>query len=428
MSRSCVVVGGGIAGLSAAYRLSNAGIRVTVLEADSTFGGRTRTESVNDCIVHTGAGFITSFYDTTLALVKELQVETVEPKEQNGVVATPFGKLPLDLRSPRRLIQFPLITTADKIRTLSTVAQSYLRRPLHIGKPASLARLDRGSTIESWGRRTLGENAYQYLLRPGVEPFFYFGADEASSALGKALVRHARSWHMLAIQDGIGILCDALAQRIEVRTGCKAHEVEERDESVVVRHSGGTIEADHAILAIPAPALAKLTGTISEEDRAQIEAVRFVPNLLLYFGYERPITVQHPLVTPAGPDRHPIARIRTISEWVPSYVPEGKELISVHASSWRSAELIDEEPEKAINELRRDAEAIFGRLADPDWIRLYPRAEAVVLPEPGHYRRMRTFLRRPRKRLLYAGDWLTGSTIEGAARTGINAAEVILSR
>ncbi len=428
MSRSCVVVGGGVAGLGAAFRLSNAGIRVTVLEADDSYGGRARTETVSDCVVNTGAGFVTSFYDATLAALQELRLRTFEPEAEYGVVATPFGKVPLDLRSPRRLLRFPLITTTGKLRALSLFAQSLLRRPLHLGKPESLARMDRGSTIESWGRRALGETAYQYLLRTSVEPFFYFGAEQASSALAKALVRHARGWHMLAIEGGVGTLCDGLATRLEVRTGCKAAEVEERDGSVIVHHSGGKIEADHVVLALPAPDAARLRGNMAEDDRKQIEAVRFVPNILLYFGYERPITVQHPLVTPGGPGRHSIARIRTISQWVPSYVPEGKELVSVHATSWRSAELIDEEPEQIINALRRDTESIFGRLADPDWIRLYPRRRAVVLPEPGHYRRVRAFLKKPRKRMFFAGDWLTGSTIEGAVRTGINAAEAILSQ
>lgn len=426
MSRSCVVVGGGVAGLTAAFRLANAGIRVTVLEAEPSIGGRGRTEQVGGCVVNTGAGFIASFYDDTRALMNELRIPTFEPEKQPGVVATPFGKLPLDFRSPRRLVEFPLISTTGKARALSLFAQSFLRRPLHIGKPGSLAHLDRGSTIESWGRRRLGETAYQYLLRASVEPFFYFGADQASSALAKALVRHGRGWHMLAVDGGMGTFCDALSKGVEVRTGCKASEIEERAQSVLVHHSGGSIEADHAIVAMPAPAIARLRGNLGEEDRSQIAAVRYVPNVLLYFGYERKITYQHPLVTPAGPGKHPIARIRAISEWAPPYVAEGKEMISVHATSWRSAELIELEPEQMINELRRDAETIFGRLADPDWIRVYPRKQAVVLPEPGHYRRMRTFLRRPRKRVLYAGDWLTGSTIEGAVRTGSSAAEAIL--
>src|SRR5690606_14303130 len=134
-----------------------------------------------------------------------------------------------------------------------------------------------------------------------------------------------------------------------------------------------------------------------------------------------------PLVTPAGPGRHEIARVRTWSTLVPEYVPKGKELLVIHASGWRSAELIDREPSAIVSTLRADAEEVFGRLADPDWIRLYSRPEGMVVPVPGHFRRMAAFLRRRRSRVLYAGDWLTGSTVEGAVRTGLAAAAQLLA-
>ena len=107
-------------------------------------------------------------------------------------------------------------------------------------------------------------------------------------------------------------------------------------------------------------------------------------------------------------------------------MPERKELLAIHASAWRSAELLDRDPAKVVSELRTDAEEVFGRLADPDWIRLYQRTEGTVITPPGHYRRMAAFLRRPRQRLFYAGDWLTGSTIEGAVRTATSAAQLVL--
>jgi predicted NAD/FAD-dependent oxidoreductase len=193
-----------------------------------------------------------------------------------------------------------------------------------------------------------------------------------------------------------------------------------------VRHAGGTLEADYAVLAAPATAVARLEGNLADADRSDAAAVRYTPHIMLFFGYERPITVQYPLVTPAGPGRHPIARVRTWSALAPQYVPQGKELLAIHASGWRSAELLERDASKIVSELRADAEAVFGRMADPDWIRLYPRAEATVVPQPGHFRRMAAFLRRPRKRLFYAGDWLTGSTIEGAVVTGLSAAERVL--
>lgn len=426
MSRSCVVVGAGPAGLAAAYRLANAGLRVTVLEAANAIGGRTRTERVGDFTVNTGASFVASFYDATLALLRELRLETLAPNPQLGVVATPFGKLELDLSSPGRILRFPLISFGGKLRAAAMFARASLRRGVHVARTARLARLDRGDTVERWGLRTVGETAYHYLIRTGIEPFFYIGCEELSAAFGKALVRHALKWQLFVVPAGMGALCDALAQRIQVRTGCQASAVVARDASVAVHHSGGVVEADYAIVAAPATAVAKLEGAVADDDRADAASVRYAPSITLFFGYERPITVQYPLVTPAGPGRHPIARVRTWSALAPQYVPEGKELLAIHASGWRSAELLERDPGKVVSELRGDAEDVFGRLADPDWIRLYTRTEGTVVTPPGHFRRMASFLRRPRQRLLYAGDWLTGSTIEGAVRTGRTAAERIL--
>ena len=426
MSRSCVVIGAGPAGLSAAYRLANAGLRVTVLEAGNAIGGRTRTEHVGGFTINTGASFVASFYDATLALLNELRLETSPLRPQLNIVATPFGKLELDLSSARAILNFPLVSFGGKLRAAAMFARAALRRGLHVAKTARLARLDRGESIERWGRRTVGDTAYHYLLRTGIEPFFYIGCEDISAAFGKALVHHALKWQLLVLPAGVGALCDALAQRLEVRTGCQATGIEDGDESVIVHHSGGRVEADYAIVAAPATAVEKLEGTLADADRTDAASVRYAPSITLFFGYERPITVQYPMVTPAGPGRHPIARVRTWSALAPQSVPEGKELLAIHATGWRSAELLERDPSKVVGELRADAEEVFGRLADPDWIRLYPRAEGTVITPPGHYRRMAAFLRRPRTRLLYAGDWLTGSTIEGAVRTGLSAAERIV--
>jgi len=427
MSRSCIVVGAGPAGLTAAYRLANAGVRVTVLEAAPYIGGRTRTEHVDGFVINTGAGLIADFYTATLPLLRELGLRLVSPRPQAGVAATAYGKFPLEIGSVRGVLRFPLVRWPGKVRAAILPARTLVGRRSHVADVAALARYDRGQTIEQWARRWAGDAAYQYLVRPAVETFFYFGCEEASAALGRSLVRHGFRWQMQMIANGMGAFCDALAQRLDVRTGCRVGSIQIGADGVAVRHAGGTVEADYAVLALPASAAARVDGALLEADREDLRSVRYAPNIVLFFGYERPITVQYPSVVPSGPGRHPIASVATTSRWVSDYVPEGKELVVIHGSAWRSAELIEREPDQVVAALRADAEEIFGRLADPDWIRMYPRAEATVIPSPGHYRRMRAFLRRPRQRLLFAGDWLTGSTIEGAVRTGLAAAEKILA-
>ncbi|MGC2493796.1 MAG: FAD-dependent oxidoreductase [Candidatus Binatus sp.] len=47
-NKKVVVVGAGMAGLSAAYRLRKAGVDVTVLESNDHVGGRVRTETRED--------------------------------------------------------------------------------------------------------------------------------------------------------------------------------------------------------------------------------------------------------------------------------------------------------------------------------------------------------------------------------------------
>ncbi|MCL4243396.1 MAG: FAD-dependent oxidoreductase, partial [Dehalococcoidia bacterium] len=67
------VIGAGAAGLTAAYRLTGAGHRVTVFEANPYVGGRAHTEHFGPGhLLDTGAGWLTSAYTRTLALFEAL--------------------------------------------------------------------------------------------------------------------------------------------------------------------------------------------------------------------------------------------------------------------------------------------------------------------------------------------------------------------
>src|SRR5262249_27112679 len=153
----------------------------------------------------------------------------------------------LELGSVRGVLRFPLVRWFGKLRAAVLPARTLLGRRFHVADVPALARLDRGANLEQWARRWAGDAAYEYLVRPGVETFFYFGCEEASAALGRSLVRHGFRWGMQFLAEGTGAFCDMLAQRLEVRTGCRVGAVEVGKDGVAVRHAGGTVEADYAI-------------------------------------------------------------------------------------------------------------------------------------------------------------------------------------
>ncbi|MSY97025.1 MAG: FAD-dependent oxidoreductase, partial [Actinobacteria bacterium] len=62
MSKSVVVVGAGLAGLTCAIYLQRSGIEVTVLEASDRVGGRVKTDSVNGYLFDHGFQVINPNY------------------------------------------------------------------------------------------------------------------------------------------------------------------------------------------------------------------------------------------------------------------------------------------------------------------------------------------------------------------------------
>ena len=68
MSGRVIVVGAGIAGLTAAFRLQQSGYEVKVVEAEELVGGRMSTITENGYVLDRGAGTVTTRYRELLGL------------------------------------------------------------------------------------------------------------------------------------------------------------------------------------------------------------------------------------------------------------------------------------------------------------------------------------------------------------------------
>lgn len=433
MPSNCIIVGAGPAGLAAARWLQKRGVEPVVLEAEAEVGGRTRTLHVNNVLVNNGASFFATFYSETIRLAEEMGLKLIPPLLYPGrdgqahQLATPSGLLPHRLGTLKGLFEFPMMSFRSKVRAISVLSGQVLGRKFHIADTESMARLDCESA-EEWGRRRFGDEGYEYLVRVALEPYFYFGADQSSCAFTRALLRHAVHWGPLIPTGGVGKFCAHLARGLDVRCGAPVREVRREGGGFVVAHEGGEVRGETVILATPADKTLAITAPLGPEDREDLGRVRYIPCVRAILGYERESAPRIPYITPAGPGRHPLMSLSTLTSWEAGRVPEGFEVVWVSASGWRSVELADREPDEIIDGLRRDCADIGVELPAPAWSRVIINRQGMVLPETGHFRRMSAFLSRERSGIFFAGDWLTGSTVEGAIRSGQGAARAVLRR
>jgi phytoene dehydrogenase-like protein len=416
------IVGGGVAGLTAASYLARAGRSVALFERSSTFGGRAATTEHDGFLFNRGAH---ALYTGGAAsdVLRELGVTY-----RAGVPTRVFG-LADGRVSPLPISPVTLLTT----RLLDVPARIELVRILSAlprVNPASLG----ATTVADWIAATARRAHTRRLLTAFAEAYVYSAALDLVSAdvfvdkLQRSL-RHPihyvdGGWQTLV--DGLARRAAAAGARIETGAAVEAVALE-GDRAVGVRVGGQVVDASAVVLATEPTAASRLVGA---GDHASLR--RIVDSLIpgrvacLDVALRRLPTPSHPVVFDL--DRPRLATAQSVYARV---APPGSAL--VHAMAW----LDPREPEDPAAE-----EHALEELLDtvqPGWRdlvvkRLYlPRIAAVgavPLAASGG------FVGRPDVAvsglagLYLAGDWVgaEGFLIDASAASARQAARTILAR
>lgn len=265
---SVVVVGAGLAGLAAARDLVRAGRTVTVVEARDRVGGRIVNHRFDDgTTVEIGGQWVGPTQDRILALAADLGVPTFPTYDTGDLVTARAGKI-VRHRSPT----FGLPPAAVVEIAASQPLFDRLAARIDLDEPwatRGAERLD-GTTFETWIRRHHRTEAARGFWRLAVEAVFAAEPRDISLLHVAFYARSGGSLEKLlgtrrgAQQDrfvgGSVVVAERLADElrghgVDIRLGAPVRAVEQGDDGVVVRHDGGTVEADRAIVAVP-PALA----------------------------------------------------------------------------------------------------------------------------------------------------------------------------
>jgi oxygen-dependent protoporphyrinogen oxidase len=431
---SIVVVGGGIAGLTCAWRLQRAGHDVEVLERESEAGGRMRSERCGDFVVERGAQFVASGYRNLHAVATALGIDNrVRFHARAAESVLRDGKLhSADFKSPLRLFASPLLSARAKAR-LARLPLAVLRhyRRLDLLRPELAADLDRENMAVGL-RPVVGDEAFDTLLAPAFSSTFGSEPEDLSSAFALLALRFfAGGFRLQSFAGGNGLLPHTLASELSVLPGCEVIAVETETDGARIRcrrlGRENTVYADAVVIAVPGSQVTGLCPKLTPAERGFFERVTYARGIIAHLLFERaPRSLPYGGVAfprREGLDLYGLA----VDHHKPGVAPAGAGLLNA-ALTANTCDRMWEASDEAVGEL------VLENLARTPIGKLEPAATVVhrwpsMLPlfVPGHLMRLASFLRRMDRspRMAFAGDYLIGPNAEAALTSGMRAATEI---
>jgi oxygen-dependent protoporphyrinogen oxidase len=436
-SPQVLIVGGGLAGLSAAHRLQTFGARVTVLEAEPQLGGRLRCDTLAGFTFEPMPHALPQSCPDLFGLVRELGLSsTVRRTSLERVLELRHGAVRV-LDTDWRVavgdgLWVPGLGALRERRVRDLI--SWLGDRLNPRLPEADTRLDDRS-VADFARLYLDSTIDARLFDPLLEVHFGLASAHTSRLL---LFQLLDSWGKPRVVQSFE-LCDVpvrlAAQITDVRTGLRVESVAPNGRAVRLE-SGKLLEVDAVVLATPATEVLKLVPELSPVEQAFFESATYAQRTSLAVVLEGPLNIPIPTVwvaAPGGKNGSPLSAIMDLTPWQKGPAPSGLSLVLLCArSAFTEAHRAASDDEIA-NVLLEQAESFqpgFRRRVRAP--RLNREAQATPCFGVGRYRQIARFReerqrRESRKGLFFCGDYLVGPHLEAAVSSGLRAARDVIT-
>jgi len=418
--KSCVVIGAGFAGLAAAYKLKNAGWKVTVLEARDRIGGRVFSHKFKDTnlICELGAEWVGESHERLKALCHDFNIPLQKHQFEDYLLRDGRVYRPGEWSfSPQAKAAFEkLIAGYEKLTPL---------------QKTKLDRYDWWNYLEK-----IGFTEDDLLLRDLMDSTDFGESIRHVSAFA-ALAEYAESSPNnemdYKMTGGNSRLAEEFAKRIgaeNIRLNEAVTEVKQARGTVTVKTSSGSFRCDAVVCTAPVQSLLKIKfdpplPPVQLAAAEQLIYARICKNSVLYdkrfwkaenFSMVSDTTAHyyfHSTQNQPGPQG-----ILT------SYAIGEKADVLASQSDTRRMRIITED----IADFDADAPKLARGIASYAWQRDPFTDGAYALYRPGQWFGIRPILQRPHGKVLFAGEHLADwqGFMEGAIETGEAAAQSLI--
>jgi oxygen-dependent protoporphyrinogen oxidase len=438
-----VVVGAGIAGLAAAWRLRRRD--VVLLEAADRVGGRLCSERRGGYWLNWGAHVFSGPDSATGRLLEEVGIEAVPVPGELAALAMK-GRLLTDGRVETYPFRIPM-PWASRLALLRSGA----RVRLAVRRYGEVCAPRPGDSPGD-----LQQRVYDFM---GDESFAdYVGPlpDDADAMFRPTVMRSAGSPEQVSAGAGVGYfrlvwdrrsglsrnilggpstLTEAIRTVLasRVRTGAEVTEVLQSTHSVTVRYKKGAgtaeMRARHCVLATPAPITAQVAVGLEPETADALRRIVYGPYvsaaLLTTETGARPWDRCYAIATP-GRAFNIFFNVTSIARAEEPARQPGSSIM-VFSPAQLAERLLPYDDNEIIERYLADADEIFPGFRDSvseAHVKRWPLGLAYCFPGRGG---LQTSLSRPLGRIRLAGDYLGTFYTETAVTTGWQAADAILA-
>lgn len=295
------IVGGGITGLTLAYRLKHGGNTVTLFESSERVGGPIHSLRSNGFLAEFGPNTILETSPAITKLVSDLGLDAQK------IYANPSSKNRFIVRGGR-LVSLPTSPPAFAASKLFS-----LRAKLQLLREPFIAKAVRDESLADFVRRRLGQEFLDYAINPFVAGVYagdpkklstehafakLFALEQKYGSLIRGQLKGAKERRkrkevskqraqMFSFDNGLQVFIDALEGELtsSIKLNTPIKEIERVSSWKLTDSSGGTHEADAVILTAPAYKLADLN--IIGDDLSLLKEIVYPPVTSLVLGFNR---------------------------------------------------------------------------------------------------------------------------------------------
>lgn len=450
-ARRVIVVGGGIAGLTAALALAERGVGVTVLEQADTLGGRVRSwpitlaDGTSASMSRGFHAFFRQYYnlrsmlrrvDPTLSMLRPLPDYPLVRRDGG---ADSFAGIPRT--PPWNLAAFVARSPSFDLRGLAGVDLGSALGLLDVRFPGTFDALDGVSGQQVLDRLHFPDAARHLALEVFARSFF---ADPGEFAGGELLAM----FHLYFLGSAEGLLFDVPADDydrtlwaplgrhladlgVRIETGCAVSGLSVADDSVLVESAGGQWRADAAVVALDPPGLRQLAAASGEGWSKRADRVRSAPPFAVWrLWLDRPVRADRAafLGTSGFGPLDNVSVLERFEEHAAAWArASGGSVVELHGYALPedfAADAVQRELLDALHEVYPETRQ--ARIVDDRWL---VEQDCVLVGLEPH--RSRPGVRTEQSRVVLAGDSircdLPVALMERAATTGWQAADQLLT-